>query len=269
MTEPLAIIFVTTDESHLLIPALESLFSALPRRPLELVVVDNASADGAAEKVAARWPQTKILTQTARKSLAANLNWAMAETSSAYAMWCDADMVFRPGAAEALAAFLDERPRAGMVKPKLLSPEGEVRASARRWYTPAALFALRGPWSRWTAGWKPVRTSLYADWDYLKARLVDWLPFAGVMVRRRAYEEIGEIDERFSFYFEDVDFSLRMHQAGWEVWCHPGAEMVHLENRASRNVISRAGWLHLDSLVKFWWKHKGLRPKARSPRGGG
>lgn len=229
-----------------------------------MVVVDNSSTDGASAAVAERWPQATILNQTSRRSLAANLNLAMGATSTPYAMWCDADMLFKPNAVDLLAEFLDANPRAGIVKPKLVSPEGKLRASVRRWYTLGALLALRGPWSPLFPRTKVVRKSLYADWDYADARPVDWLPFAGVMVRRAAFEDIGGVDERFPFYFEDVDLSLRMDEAGWEVWCQPEAVMVHLENRASADVLSRAGGRHLVSLIKFWWKHKGLRPRGSS-----
>jgi GT2 family glycosyltransferase len=169
-------------------------------------------------------------------------------------------MLFKPGAVDALSNFLDEHRRAGIVKPKLLSDDGAVRASARRWYTIGTLLAVRGPWRQMTEQWTTVQKSRYADWDYHEPRLVDWLPFAGVMVRREAFQSVSGVDERFPFYFEDVDFSFRLHEAGWEVWCHPGAEMIHLENRASLEVFSRPGGRHLLSLLKFWWKHKGLRP---------
>lgn len=260
MTGDVAIILTSTDEGHLLVPAIESLFAHLPDRKHEVVVLDNASADRAGEDVTARWPEVRVITQPERRGLPANINRGMAETTSPYAMWCDADMIFRPGAVDLLAQFLDEHPRAGAVKPKLVSPEGTPRASARRWYTLGTLLALRGPWRPWTERSALVRRSVYADWDYTSPRSVDWLPFAGVMVRRESFDEVGGADERFPYYFEDVDFSLRLHLAGWERWCLPKAEMVHLENRASLKVLSKAGRLHMKALVKFLAKHGRMHP---------
>lgn len=261
VTKRVSIVLVSTDEGHLLLPALGSLFAAPPSTDFEVVVIDNGSSIEVSAEVTKRWPDARVMRQTTRKSLAANLNLAMSVTDSVYAMWCDADMLFNPGAVDALARFLDEHPRAGMVKPKLLSGDGLARASARRWYTIGSLVASRGPWRKVTSNWPTVLKSRYADWSYRGPRKVDWLPFAGVMVRREAFQAVDGVDERFPFYFEDVDFSFRFHEAGWEVWCHPEAEMVHLENRASVDVFSRAGKTHLVSLIKFWWKHKGLRPR--------
>jgi GT2 family glycosyltransferase len=60
------------------------------------------------------------------------------------------------------------------------------------------------------------------------------------------------------------DISLRMHQAGWEVWCVPEAAVVHLEQRSSVRPFSTPWLRHLESLGKFVWKHKGLAPKPRA-----
>jgi hypothetical protein len=81
------------------------------------------------------------------------------------------------------------------------------------------------------------------------------------MLRRAALDNVGLMDERFRLYFDDVDISLRMHEAGWQVWCVPAAEIVHIEQRASVRPFSRQWRWHVESLAKFWWKHKGLGPK--------
>lgn len=255
--------FVSTNEGEVLIPALESLFASNTSRELEVVVVDNASTDGAAGVIIERWPETKIVSQSHRMGLSANLNAGIAATTAPYVMLCNPDLVFSPDAVEHLASFLDANPRAGMAAPKLLSPEGEVRPSARRWYTPMALLALKGPWKHQVANSRVVLHSTYGEWDYSYPMEVEWVPCPATLVRRKALDEVGPIDERFRLYFEDVDLSLRMHEAGWEVWCVPDAEIIHLEQRDSTKAFSRAWRWHLEELIKFWLKHRGLRPRAQ------
>jgi N-acetylglucosaminyl-diphospho-decaprenol L-rhamnosyltransferase len=258
-----AMVFVATDEAHVLVPALESLDAHPPERPLQIVVVDNASTDGVAGEIRRRWPEVPVLTQPWRRGLPANLNTGIRATSAPFVLLCNPDLLFRPGAVDAMAGFLESHPRAGMVAPKLLSPEGDVRPSARRWYTVGALMALKLP--RSVAGQPAVvARSVYADWDYRSPRQVDWVPCPATMVRRAALREVGLMDERFRLYFDDVDISLRMHLGGWEVWCVPEAEVIHLEQRASLRALSRAARWHLVSLGKFAWKHKGLGPPYRA-----
>lgn len=261
-----AVIFVSTGEGEVLMPAIQSLHSSAPVAPIEIAVVDNASGDGSREEIAARWPQIKVLVRRRRFGLPANLNHGIRATAAPYVMLCNSDLIFRPGAIDALARFLDRNPRVGIVAPKLLSPEGLPRPSARRWYTPSVLLALRGPWRTHAMQLPSVRASTYAEWDMAAPRPVDWVPCPATMVRRAALDDVGLMDERFHLYFDDVDISLRMHEAGWEVWCLPQAEVVHLERRASVRPFS-APWLwHLESLVRFCWKHKGLKPRRQRQR---
>lgn len=264
--EKIAFAFVSTNEGHVLIPALESLFESKTERQLEVVVVDNGSTDGAAEAIRQRWPQVTIIPRDRIYGLGSNLNVGIAATTASYVMLCNPDLVFTRDAIEVLAAFLDQHPRAGLAAPKLVGPEGDIRPSARRWYTLTALLALKGPWKNRLTNSKVVRHSTYADWDYAAPLEVDWVPCPATLARRAALDEIGPIDERFRIYFEDVDISLRMHESGWQVWCVPQAEIVHLEQRDSTKPFSRAWRWHLQEMVQFAWKHKGFKPRIRRTR---
>lgn len=263
MTTPVALVFVSTNEGQVLIPALESLFDSKPERELEVVVVDNTSTDGAGEEIRTRWPDVRVIVRERISGLPANLNCGIRATTAPYVMLCNSDLLFTPGAVDALASFLDRHPRAGIVAPKLVGPDGETRVSARRWYTLASLVLLKGPWRRLAANLRPVRESVYADYDYRAPLLADWVPCPATMLRRAALDEVGLMDESFRLYFDDVDISLRMHEAGREVWCEPRAEIVHLEQRASVRPFSKPWRWHLASLGKFWWKHGGLRPRRQ------
>lgn len=259
-----AVVFVATNERNVLIPALESVFAHPPEHPLQMVVVDNASTDGMADEVSRRWPEIPIITQPWRMGLPANLNTGTRATSAPLVMLCNPDLIFHAGAVDQLASFLTSHPRAGMAAPQLISPEGTPRPSARRWYTLQALITLKRSWDPDNPP-PAVARSVYADWDYREPRAVDWVPCPATMVRRSAFQEVGLMDERFRIYFDDVDISLRMHLGGWEVWCVPDAVIVHLEQRASVEVLSRAWRQHLLSLAKFTLKHQGLGPPG-APR---
>lgn len=261
MKPTVALVFVATNEKDLLVEALQSLDKSSHERGLEIVVVDNDSSDGLADEINKRWPDAKVVRRDQNHGLPSNLNRGIEESTAPYVVLCNCDLDFQPGSVEALAEFLDTHPRAAIAAPKLLSPTGETRPSARRWYTFWSLLMLKGPWKGFTTQLRSVRRNVYDDWDYGQPRLVDWVPCSATMFRREAFDEVGLMDERFRLYFDDVDISLRMHEAGWEVWCVPEAEIVHLEQRSSLRAFSRAWRWHLDSLVRFWWKHRRLSPR--------
>lgn len=261
MTAPVALVFVATNENEFLFAALESLFAGATLSTPEVVVVDNCSYETPAPKIVSSWPSVKVLSRERRFGLPANLNFGFQATTAPYVMLCNCDVIFKDQSIDVLAAFLEEHARAAVAAPKLLNAQGKRRASARRWYTLRSLIALQGPWSRLLRNTAVVRRSLYEDWDYTSALKVDWTPFSATMVRRAAFEQVGLMDERFWVYFDDVDICLRMHNAGWEVWCIPDAEIVHLEQRSSSRPFSRAWRWHLKSMIKFWLKHRGLKPR--------
>jgi GT2 family glycosyltransferase len=258
------VVFVSTDEGGVLLPALASAWASTLQRDLEILVVDNASTDGARDAIAARFPRTRIETRGRRRSLAANLNHGASATSLPYLMLCNPDLIFSPDAIERLACVLDERPQAAVAAPRLVGPDGGFRASARRWYTLRTLCALRGPWRARARSLPSVRASFYDDWDMASARSVDWVPSPAILVRRSAFERVGGMDESFPLYFTDVDLCLRLHRSGFEIDCEPAARVVHLERRESAAVLSRASRAHVTALLRFVWKHRGLGPRPGS-----
>lgn len=85
---------------------------------------------------------------------------------------------------------------------------------------------------------------------------MDWVSGASLMLRRRALEEMGLLDENFFLYFEDNDLCLRLRQKGWKVYFNPLIEVVHLGGESlAKNEPARAEYYH--SLLYFYSKHYG------------
>ena len=259
-----AVVLVATDEGPLLLDAVASLKTSAHSRLADVVVVDNASRDDGPGEASRRWG-VRVVRRSRRERLPANLNAGMAATTAPYVMVCNPDILFLPGAVDTLAAWLDRRPMAAVAGPRLLSPRGESWRSARRWYDLRSLLALRWPGSADPLSSTWARRSLYAEWDFSAPRAVDWVPLPATMLRREAIDAVGGFDERFRAYFDDVDLALRLANAGWEVWCVPDAKVVHLWRLASRAPLSPAWFLHLESLIRFAGKHRGLAPRGGSP----
>ena len=61
----------------------------------------------------------------------------------------------------------------------------------------------------------------------------DWMPFAGVMIRREVIDVVGLLDDGYFMYFEDVDYCLRVREAGFKLLYWPRSRIVHLVGKSS------------------------------------
>jgi hypothetical protein len=90
-----------------------------------------------------------------------------------------------------------------------------------------------------------------------KPREVDWVGGACFLVRRQAIAQVGLLDEAFFMYAEEMDWCYRMHRAGWLVYHHPGAEVVHVGGASSDLADPRLLALRWKSLMYYWHKNHG------------
>lgn len=227
-----SVVVVSFNTRDLLARCMESLCADTPQDMLELVVVDNASADGSADMVRERFPQVKLAANGVNRGFAAAVNQGYALSQGDYVVLMNPDAVVRGGAILNAMAFL-ERPdnaRVGLCGGRIVNAEGRPEPSARRFPTAGRkLFTLSGlaarrPDSPWAPDIPPSDVP----------REVDWVPGTFSVIRRAMLEEIGFFDERFFMYYEETDLCLRARRAGWRVVFLPGAEVVHVGGASSR-----------------------------------
>lgn len=199
----------------------------------EVIVVDNASADGSPEVVRA-FAGVRLVENRANVGFVRAVNQGLKLAAGRYFLILNPDTEVRPGALAALVAFLNDHPRVGLAGPRLLNPDGTVQPSRRRFPTLPVLFA-----ESTFVQWRFPRLGLFRrfyceDLPDGTAHPVDWVTGACLLARREAVEQVGLLDERFFMYCEELDWCRRMWAAGWQVYYVPAAEVVHQEAASSR-----------------------------------
>ncbi|UCD72079.1 MAG: glycosyltransferase family 2 protein, partial [Syntrophobacterales bacterium] len=85
---------------------------------------------------------------------------------------------------------------------------------------------------------------------------------ACMIVRSRAIEEVGLLDEDYFFFLEETDWCYRMRHRRWQV-CHvPQAKVIHLQGRTVDLIKDRAKIEYYRSLYLFFKKHRGIVASA-------
>lgn len=205
-----------------------------PQRDVVLVV-DNASADGSAEKLRAALagasrPEVRVLESGRNGGFAFGNNAGIRAVDADFYLLLNSDTLVREGAVESLLRFFGAHPRAGLVGPRLEWQDGEVQVSGFRFHRPVTELiagSATGPIQRVLARWDvPLPVSS-------EPRRVEWVSFAAVMIRAEVTHRIGGLDEGYFMYYEDADYCRDASRAGFEVWQEPAARVVHLRGQSS------------------------------------
>ncbi len=206
---------------------------------LDVVVVDNASTDGSAELVRARFPEVRLIVNARNLGFGAACNQGAAADAD-YVLFLNPDAALTPGALPALLARVRSTPRAGMAGPRVTYSDGRPQPTRRRFPTLGALLLESTPLEWRRPGWGPLRRYHMADRPAYDAAPVDWLSGACLLARKAAFDEAGGFSPSFFMYFEEVDLSRRMAAYGWQTWYEPDAHVVHHHSRsADQDLLAR------------------------------
>jgi GT2 family glycosyltransferase len=261
MTPGLEIVIVSCNTAADLEACLAALHHAPPAGLERITVVDNASTDGSADRVAARWPSVDLVRLDRNAGFGAANNVALRRAGPPLALLLNSDTVVPPGAIDALVARLVET-GAVAAGPRLVDRQGHPEVSYGRMLSPASEFVQRlrvrgaasdGRLPRW-----------YIRRLVRREHFVDWVSGACLLVRRDAAHEAGLFDERYFMYEEDVDFCAALRARGGRILFTPAAEIVHARGRSVARAGSAAGAHYDRSHLAFYEKHRpGWAPLLR------
>ncbi len=242
----LSISVVAYNKPDLLRSTLASVTQAAANIPHELFVVDSASQAVPWATIHADFRAACFLHSRRNLGFAAANNVALRLCRGRYALLLNPDTLVSDTALEALVAWMEQHPQVGLAAPQLLQPNGSAQPYSFG-AAPTPAYLLRRLMAH-------MRGRYLHEWDGAQPLPVDWVAGTCLMVRRRALEEVGLLDERFFLYFEDVDWGLRFRQAGWHVVFLPMIAITHIGGGS----VGQGASQHYDrSLVRWYGKYYG------------
>lgn len=248
---------IYTNDDHHLTPLVETMSASGDGLAMRLILVDNVSSSGVDRWLGA-FDRTTVIKNTERLGYAANLNRILAASAARYVLLMNTDMYFEPEAQtlSKMTQFMDRNPKCGLSVCHVLHPDGTEGYAARRFPTWRAIVSRR--LSRAHMFPHALHEHLYLDRKPTECFACDWVSGCFMMIRTDALADVGQFDLGFVKYFEDVDFSLRMALAGWQVLYNGETHCFHHEQRGSTRLISKDAWRHCRSYARWLRKWMGL-----------
>lgn len=239
---------------------------------VDLIVVDNHSTDDSAEMVRVEFPEVRLILNLENLGFSKANNQGIKEAHGKYILLLNSDTIVFPGALHAMKQFMEERPDAGAVSCRLVYADGRTQPSMGTQSRPGIMeliYRLSGL-SRLVRGDRARRLlrrylgfllgstlRSYLD-SYVTADSAleaETISGACLMLRRKAIDQVGLLDENFFMYLEDLDYCIRLRKAGWKLFYLPSTKIVHLVGKSSGGRMRRYSVHSFRSLFYFYSKH--------------
>ncbi len=262
----LSIIIVNYNGKLDLPRCLESLMAAGKELALDVIVVDNGSTDGSLDDAEARFPLFRYLRAGQNLGFAGGCNRGLSLATGRHAMLLNPDTEVLPGALPTLVQALDRHPAWGIVGPRLLDGKDQPYPAARRFPTPCYLFcestrlAFFFPHTRLFAGY------YYGERDPLTLDRVEQIEGSALVISQAARQAVGELDERFFLFFEEVDWCKRVSDSGLEIHVVQNAAVRHHLSTTMSRFYLTAREAHAKSAMAYFRKHHGTAGLTRLRR---
>lgn len=234
---------VTWNTRETTVKAIASLMAAEPEGTLRVLIRDNASSDGTAEAVAAAYPDVSVDPGADNLGFAGGVNTILRRSTAPWCLLLNSDAWPEPGAISRMVECAERHPRAALVVPLILRPDGDLEPSA--WPLPSLGLSV-------SAALHPTKHL----WAHDEEKQVDWAVGAAWLLRRSAIEELGGLDDNLFMYAEDVEWCWRAKDAGWEVWFTPDAVVRHIGNASGAQMYGAkqpAAWI--ANSVRVYRRH--------------
>jgi len=242
----LSIIIVSYNVRSYLEQCLQSVRKALEGIEGEVWVVDNNSQDDSVDVLRSNYPWVRLIANTENMGFARANNLAIRQSQSDYVLLLNPDTIVEEPTLRGVLDFMDAHPEAGGAGVMMHNADGTLAPESRR--------GLPTPW---VAGLKMLGfTSRYymshLPWD--EPGRIDVISGAFCMLRRKALDQIGLLDEDFFMYGEDIDLSYRLLKGGWQNWYLP-CEITHFKGKSTQKTDYRYVHIFYQAMLIFFRKH--------------
>lgn len=239
---------------------LEPCISLCLQQAGDVILVDNASADGSMDEVTRRFrgnSRLRVIRNSTNLGFAVACNIGARAASGQFVLFLNPDCALEEGAVSQLRLALDSDPKAGMAGGLLLDIDGKEQGGGRRAVpTPWRSFVRAFHLSRFADRWPRLLTDFYLHKQALPDGPIEVEAISGActMVKRHAMQDVGPWDESYFLHCEDLDLCMRYRQKEWTILFVPDSRIVHHCGACSRSRPLFVEWHKHHGMLRFYRK---------------
>jgi GT2 family glycosyltransferase len=226
----------------------------------EVIIIDNASGDNSREIVTSRFNEVQWIQLKTNIGFGKACNVGVEAARGRYLLLLNPDTVISSNTLASAVEFMESHPKAGLMGPKILNPDGTLQLSCRRSIpTPSVAFYYFAGFSYLFPKSRRFGRYHLTYMDEDEAAQVDVISGSFMFMKRELFNEIGGFDKRFFMYGEDIDLCYRISLAGHEVWYYPQIRIVHQKGKSSSKRRIRSRVYFYEAMIIFSRKYRNLQ----------
>lgn len=252
----LSVIIVNYNVEFFLEQCLHSVEKAIAGIDAEVFVVDNVSVDGSCAMVKEKFPWVELIENTENVGFSKGNNQAMRISKGEYFLLLNPDTVVEEDTFSKVIDFMDDHPETGGLGVKMVDGKGNYLPESKRGLpTPwvafykifglSALFPKNKRFNRYYLG------NLSPD----ETHEIEILSGAFMMMRKKALDEVGLLDEAFFMYGEDIDLSWRIVLGGYKNHYYPHTRIIHYKGESTKKGSLNYVFVFYNAMIIFAKKH--------------
>jgi len=197
----------------------------LEDKSIEVIVVDNASAQDEATIIEERYPQVKIIRSKKNLGFAGGNNLGIKAAKGKYLFFLNNDTLLKPQTSDirSLISRLETSPKIGMVCPKIRFTWGNQLIQFAG-YTPLTPITMRN---------KAIGCGEVDHGQFDTPHLTPYAHGAAMMIKREVIEKAGLLPECYFLYYEELDWSMMIRRVGYDIWYEPACTVFHKESQTT------------------------------------
>ena len=197
----------------------------LEDKSIEVIVIDNASAQDEATIIEERYPQVKIIRSKKNLGFAGGNNLGIKASKGKYLFFLNNDTLLKPQTSDirSLISRLETSPKIGMVCPKIRFTWGNQLIQFAG-YTPLTPITMRN---------KAIGCGEVDHGQFDTPHLTPYAHGAAMMIKREVIEKAGLLPECYFLYYEELDWSMMIRRVGYDIWYEPACTVFHKESQTT------------------------------------